>query len=136
MAHGDVAVVCAEQHLLAACDRVAVLIYPGVHRRLCAALADGLYLRYRVRKLKEPPAAREEVGQEIRAKPEAHYGDIENIYYIAELIYLLRLKELALVRDYDVDLACIFKHCEDIITLLMDCAGLEMPILDLTVSSP
>ena len=49
MAHGNIAVVAAEEHLIALRYDVPVLADAGVHSRLAAAGTDGLYLGYRVR---------------------------------------------------------------------------------------
>ena len=102
MAHGNIAVVAAEEHLIALRYDVPVLADAGVHRRLASAGADGLYLGYRVRQLQKPLRAGEAAGQEVRPQAEAQHGDVLVIDDTAELVYLLRSEELCLIRDDDV----------------------------------
>ena len=66
MAHGDVAVVAAEQDLPALGDDAAIAVDAGVDGRLAAAGAHGLDLRDGIGQLHEPPCAGEKVREKIR----------------------------------------------------------------------
>lgn len=102
VAHGDVGVVPAEEHLLALGDDPAVRREARVHGGLGPAGADCLYLRYRVRQLQEPLRAGEHVRQEIGPQPEAEDGDVQLVHDVAQLVDLLGREELGLVRYDDV----------------------------------
>ena len=105
MAHRLIAVVAAEEHLRAAGHNLSVLAYSRVDGRLSAAAADGLYLGYGVRDLKQPAASRENIRQEIGTQPEAEHRNIAFVNYSAKLIYLVFCKKLALIRNNDIRIA-------------------------------
>ena len=100
MTHGYVAVVAAEEDLLAGGDYPAVGADAGVDRGLGAAFADGLYLRYRVRELQKAAGAGEHMREEVRPQAEAEDGDVELVDHFPEPVYLLGGEELRLV-GYD-----------------------------------
>ena len=59
VAHGDIAVVAAQEQLLTLGDDVALGVDPGVDGGLSPAVADGFDLLDGVRHLHEPPASGE-----------------------------------------------------------------------------
>ena len=128
MAHGDIAVVPAEEHLIALGEHAAVFIQPGVDGGLAAAGADGLYLGYRVGKLHQTPRAGEKVREKIRPQAEAQHGDVLLIDDAAQLVDLLRREKLRLVRDDDIGMAGSFGHLAQRRTLFQfvhnTCAGI------------
>ena len=83
MAHGDVAVVAAQEDLVSLGEDAAVPVQPGVHRGLAAAGANGLYLGYGVCQLHEPPGAGEKAGEEVRAQAEARFRQILLVQQVA-----------------------------------------------------
>ena len=99
--HGNVALVAADQDLLALRDNAAVHD-AGIDRRLCAAVADRFDFLDAVGQLEEALAAREELRPEVRSQAEAEDRDLELVHDAAELVDLIRVQELALVDDHDV----------------------------------
>ena len=65
VAHGDVAVVAAEEDLAALRDDPAAGIDPGIDGRLASAGAHGLDLRDGIRQFHEAPGAGKEMGEEV-----------------------------------------------------------------------
>ena len=102
MAHGDIGVVAAQKHLLAGGDHPALAVDAGVDDGLCPAGAHGLDLGDGVRHLKQPGAAREQVGEKVGAQAEAQYRHIVLVHQCPQLVDLLRGEKLALVGDDDV----------------------------------
>ena len=102
MAHGDIAVVAAEEDLVAGGDYLPVGSDAGVDRGLGAALAYGLDLRDGVGQLHEPLRAGEHVREEVRAQAETEHGEVELVHHLAQAVYLLGREKLRLVGDDDV----------------------------------
>ena len=102
VAHGDIAVVAAEKHLIAVCDDAPRCVDAGVYRGLAAACADGLYLGDGVGKLHEPARTGEEMRQEVGAQAKAQNRQIFSVDELAQLIDLLGREKLRLVGNDDV----------------------------------
>ena len=103
MAHGDIAVVSAYENLTARGYHMTFGINSRIDYSLCAAGADGFYFRYRIGNLKKPPASGKKMRHEVCAQSEAKHGNIAEIYYLAQLVYLFRSEKLAFVRYYDIN---------------------------------
>ena len=103
MAHGDIAVVSAEEDLAALGDDVAVRADACIGRGLAPAVTDGLDLGDGVRQLKQPPAAGEKLCLEIRPQAEAQDGQIFAVDQLPQLVDLLAGQKLALVDDDHVE---------------------------------
>ena len=102
MAHGNVAVVSAEENLIAVGDDAPGGIDARIDGRLAAACADGFYLGYGVGKLHEPACAGEEVRKKICAQTEAQNRQILVVNELPQLVYLLGSEKLRLVGDYNI----------------------------------
>ena len=87
---------------------------------LCAAGAYGFYLRYRIGYLKKPPASGEKMRHEVCAQSEAEHGNIAEIDYLAQLVYLLGREKLAFVRDYDIYPAHFIEQGDDALLMRDD----------------
>ena len=114
VAHGDVAVVTAQQHLGALCNDMAVAVDPGVGGGLRATVADGLDLLDGVRHLQKAQASREQLGLKIRPQTKADHRNIQLVDDGAQLADLLRGEELALIGD-DHIAASLFLPAEALI---------------------
>ena len=115
MAHGDVAVVAAEEHLIALRQNVALRADAGVGRGLPAAVADGLDLGDGVRQLEKPPAAGEKLRPEVGPQAEAENRKVLTVDQPAQLIDLRGGHELALVHDDDVGPFAVFIKLADVL---------------------
>ena len=120
MAHGDVAVVAAEEDLPALGDDAAIAVDAGVDRRLAAAGAHGLDLRDGIGQLHEPPRAGEEVREKIRPQAEAQHRDVLLVNDAAQLVNLLGGEKLRLVRDDDIGVARTGKRGDDVLVRMND----------------
>ena len=102
VAHCDIGIVAAEEHLASFGDYVTVFVYSRVDVSFSAAGTDGLDLGDRVRDLEKTHRAGEELGEKVCAQTEAEYRYVQLVNHAAQLIYIFRGKELALVRDNNV----------------------------------
>ena len=101
-AQRDVALVAAQQDLLAGLDHAAVC-HAGVERRLAAAPADGLDLLDRVRPRHQPLAALEQISLKVRAKAVADDGDVVLIHDFHQALDLRFFQKLRFVDDDAVE---------------------------------
>ncbi len=110
MAHGDIAVVCAQEHLVAGSDDPSVRPDPGVYRGFVAAGADGLDFGDRVSQLHQTHGAGEKAGAEIGSQAEAKYRDVPVVDQLTQLIDLLGGEKLGFIGDDHIalPLAVIF----------------------------
>ena len=113
MTHGHVSVVSADHDLFAGCDDISFFIYPRIDYGFRTAGAYGFDFRYRVGNLEKPSATGEEMRQKICSQTEAENGNITEIHYFAQFIYLLRREKLTLVGDDDIDMAHFAEKGED-----------------------
>ena len=101
VAHGDVAVIAAQNHLGTFGDDVAV-IDTGIDGGFCAAVAHSFDFLNAVGDFHQPAGAGEELGLEISPETEAENGDIPLVYNGTELVDLCFGHELALIHDDDI----------------------------------
>ena len=99
VAHGDVAVVAAEDDLRALGDDVTLAVDSCIDGGLGTAVAHGLDLLDHIRELHEPPGAGEEPGLEVGPQTKAEHRHGKIVDDGAELVDLLGDKELALVDE-------------------------------------
>ena len=104
VAHGDVAIVSAEENLVALGDHVAVLVQTRVDGSLGAAGADGLDLGNGVGHLKQAAATLEKMAEEVGTQAEAQNGDVVIVDDAAEGVDLGFREELAFVCNDHVDI--------------------------------
>ena len=102
MAHGNVAVVAAEEDLPALGDDAAIAVDAGVDRRLAAAGAHGLDLCNGIGQLHQTAGARKKMGKKICAQTKTEDRKIRFVYNLTQLVNLLGGEELCLVRDDNV----------------------------------
>ena len=107
MAHGYVAIVSAQQDLVALGDPLHIPVETGVDDGLGAAGADGLDLRHRVGHLEQAAAALKEVAEEVGAQTEAEDGNVVDVDDGAQSVHLGGGEELALVCDDHVGVGVI-----------------------------
>ena len=119
VAHCDIGIVAAEEHLASFGDYVTVFVYSRVDVSFSAAGTDGLDLGDRVRDLEKTHRAGEELGEEVCAQTEAEDRDVELVYDAAQLIYVFGCEELTLIGNDDVCVVLIEREeLKDIVARL------------------
>lgn len=113
--HGDIAVIAAEENLIAVGDDVSGRVDARVDGRLAAAGADGFDLGDGVGKLHEPACAGEEVRKKIRAQTEAQNRQILVVNELPQLVYLLGSEKLRLIGDYNIVLPGLGVGLDDVL---------------------
>ena len=89
MAHGDIAIIAAQNHLRTLGDDVAAG-NTGVDGSFTAAVAHGFDLFDAICQLHQPHRAGEQLGLEVCPQAEAHHRHIKIVDDVTELIDLLR----------------------------------------------
>lgn len=97
VAHRNVEIVATEEKLVARGNYIHIRVKTSVDNRLRAAGANSLDLGYRVGKLKEPSATREEMTEEVGTKSEAKHGDITIVYDFAQSVNVRLCQELTFI---------------------------------------
>ena len=104
MTHRDIAVVAAEEDLIALGHNVSLRTDAGIGRGLSSAVADGFDLGNGVGQLEKPHTSGKQLRLEIRPQAEAQNGQILPVDELTQLIDLRRRHKLALVDDDHIGL--------------------------------
>ena len=107
MAHGNVAVIPADQDLATFCYNLPFAVNPCVNRRFSAALAYCFDLRQGIRQFHQPLCTGEEMCEKVCPQAKTQHRQILFIHQFPELVNLFRCEKLCLIRDNHIVVSCL-----------------------------